>query len=703
MSLFKNTEEVGGEVLQKLKKKIRNSKRVHKKTAKRVLIYLALIFFLIFQVFAPVNEVGKLTGFTENSAEAATLADVEILTNVAVNASLSNLEGPASYNLNLSLTGTGLADVDLVNPETVALFHAPDLAGDIGVTDLATVRVEILPITLDDLPVLDSLLSGLIDTLTSAVSGIVGLLGDITALIPDRLLEVKGLEELQNAIGALSNVDEALADLLVYEDTIPAEVSNETGTITVDFSNNLNNHLETAVNDVVLQLLNDVIEATQALEINLLGSIPIVGALVNGLINSILNLATGTILPAVEGVVSDITAGTADLTRELVAAQVIGETQIDLTATVNKDTDASGEIPISGTAVNTNAIDVNLLNTLNPVAIVMFPEIDTTAPEITSIADITVVENTSIVPIVVNVNEPSDISVEGLPDGITYNPNSNTISGIPIVDDWGLEEVERAFQVTVTATDESENIGIETFTVTVQRDTDGNGTPDITDPPDTTAPDAPIVDPVYSNDVVVSGTGEAGTRIVLTIGGENYEGEVDSEGNFSVSIPQQETGTVITAVLIDDAGNVSEASEVTVIEATVSFLYVPESILFEPIEIDSKPVVAQRQDPDWSIEVIDTRGEGSNWRLTAQAEQPLVSMSDSSRTLPNPLVYVDEQNYSQSLASGPVEVFSGVTGADPITSVYWEENQGPLVQITPTDAYAETYSTTITWELVDAP
>lgn len=223
----------------------------------------------------------------------------------------------------------------------------------------------------------------------------------------------------------------------------------------------------------------------------------------------------------------------------------------------------------------------------------------------------------------------------------------------------------------------------------------------VVEPPDTIPPEAPVVEQIYSNDSVVNGTGEAGTRFVLSIGGEQYEGDIDEEGSFRIDIPKQEPGTMITTVLIDDAGNISEETEVIVIKATLSFYSVPDTLLFEPVIIDSEPITALRQNPDWMIEVSDTRGEGSKWRMTAHAEQPLTS--DESHTLPNALVFVDEQDNIHDLTNGPVEVFSGETGGDPITSVQWKANKGPLIQVTPTDAYAQEYRTTITWTLTDAP
>jgi len=458
--------------------------KVHKKKIGKIVLSTAVASALFLQPIAPIIQNGELVGFEQQKAEADTLAEVGILTDTTVNANIGNVEGSGPYDLNLSLTGTGLADVGLVDPDKVGLFHAPDLAGDLGVAGEANVRVEILPLTMEDLPALNSLVSGLTTTLTGAVSDIVGAVDRILGLVPDGALDVNGLEELQNSVDALNNVDQALADVLAYEDSVPATVNNENGTITVDFSDGLDNHLDTAVEDVVLQLLDDVISAADALEVQLLDGIPVVGELVNGLINGVLDLATGTILPGVQEAVNEITTGAVDLTGELASAQVIGNTQITVPATVDRSTDASGEVPVSGAGVGTNVIDVELLSTLDTETTVTIPASDTTAPTITPIDDATAVEGQSIADISVETDEPSEITTDGLPEGLAYDPETEEISGTPVIDNWGQTEEERPSDVTVTATDEAGNSSDETFTLTVQRDTDGDGEPDITDPDD---------------------------------------------------------------------------------------------------------------------------------------------------------------------------------------------------------------------------
>lgn len=217
--------------------------------------------------------------------------------------------------------------------------------------------------------------------------------------------------------------------------------------------------------------------------------------------------------------------------------------------------------------------------------------------------------------------------------------------------------------------------------------------------PDTEPPDTPVVEPVYSNHSEVTGTGEPDAEVKVTIGATEYTGTVDGEGNFIVNIPEQTADTVISITLTDETGNVSEPAEVTVISAILTLRSVPEMLAFEPITITSGEMTVPREGSA-SVTVEDTRGEGSPWRLLAEAD-PLTT-ADESHQLTNTLVHVDGEE-TLLLENGPVEVYSGETDDEAITNITWPADQGPLINVSPSEARAEKYSTTITWKLVDAP
>src|SRR5699024_3264596 len=100
---------------------------------------------------------------------AASLADVQLFENVIVTAELTENEVDP-HNLALNMNSTSLVNLELVSPKRVALFDATELAGKLQKDGLATVQVEILPITMDDVPALGDALQGVQGVITGLVS-----------------------------------------------------------------------------------------------------------------------------------------------------------------------------------------------------------------------------------------------------------------------------------------------------------------------------------------------------------------------------------------------------------------------------------------------------------------------------------------------------------------------------------------------------
>ncbi|OXZ32412.1 Rib/alpha-like domain-containing protein, partial [Finegoldia magna] len=109
---------------------------------------------------------------------------------------------------------------------------------------------------------------------------------------------------------------------------------------------------------------------------------------------------------------------------------------------------------------------------------------DTTAPTIDA-GNITAVEGQPIPPVMVDVDDVNaKVTVEDLPEGLKYNPETKQIEGtIPKAEDWGYKE-EKTITATIKAVDEAGNESTKEITVTILRDTDGDGTPDVTDTDD---------------------------------------------------------------------------------------------------------------------------------------------------------------------------------------------------------------------------
>lgn len=103
------------------------------------------------------------------------------------------------------------------------------------------------------------------------------------------------------------------------------------------------------------------------------------------------------------------------------------------------------------------------------------------------------------------------------------------------------------------------------------------------------------------------------------------------------------------------------------------------------------------------LSVIDDRGVGSKWQLTAKLQAPL---TNNGKTLPNSLVYKTDageetitENISQVIATHTTSTDSEKT----TISDGWTNDQGLMLKLEEGKAAAGEYSTIIEWTLNDAP
>ena len=160
---------------------------------------------------------------------------------------------------------------------------------------------------------------------------------------------------------------------------------------------------------------------------------------------------------------------------------------------------------------------------------------------------------------VVNTVKAGDTAVTGtaeagstvevtLPDGskVSATADQDGNFSVPVS---GLKEGDT---VSVTATDKAGNTSNPT-SVTV-----GKGT-------DTTAPTAPVVNPVKAGTTAVTGTAEAGSTVEVTLpDGSKVSAKADQDGNFSVPVSGLKEGDIVSVTATDEVGNTSSSTSVTV-------------------------------------------------------------------------------------------------------------------------------------------
>src|SRR5699024_7961249 len=190
---------------------------------------------------------------------------------------------------------------------------------------------------------------------------------------------IEGVDELSIAVDALNNLDQAISDVLQYN-TSQAVTVGPNGELIVDFSDGLGQHLETAVNDVVVQTLENLVTALNGLDLEILpgaSDIPLLGQLVqqlNNLVNGVLGTAT-SLASEVVGVLDDLANGVLDLTTDLAHIQALGQFSVNIpsvkvsnVSTCILDEIGDHEIQVKGAIVSDNTIDLTLLGSLEAAA-----------------------------------------------------------------------------------------------------------------------------------------------------------------------------------------------------------------------------------------------------------------------------------------------------------------------------------------------
>ena len=106
------------------------------------------------------------------------------------------------------------------------------------------------------------------------------------------------------------------------------------------------------------------------------------------------------------------------------------------------------------------------------------------------------------------------------------------------------------------------------FVRTLTDETEGTVTHIFRKLQDTTAPTAPVVNPVKAGDTAVTGTAEAGSTVEVTLpDGSKVSAKADQDGNFSVSVSGLKEGTTVSVTATDDAGNTSTPTTAPVAKA----------------------------------------------------------------------------------------------------------------------------------------
>ncbi|MBC1566862.1 immunoglobulin-like domain-containing protein [Listeria booriae] len=137
---------------------------------------------------------------------------------------------------------------------------------------------------------------------------------------------------------------------------------------------------------------------------------------------------------------------------------------------------------------------------------------------------------------------------------VTLTINNQDYTGL--VDDNGAYSITIDKQSAGTIITAKQEINAKTSTNATTTVTQGTVTP-------------PVVNPVTTDDTIVTGTGMKGATVKLAIGGIDYTGLVNENGTYAIAILKQPVGTIITATETL-GGTTSAATIATVTQGTVA-------------------------------------------------------------------------------------------------------------------------------------
>lgn len=201
------------------------------------------------------------------------------------------------------------------------------------------------------------------------------------------------------------------------------------------------------------------------------------------------------------------------------------------------------------------------------------------------------------------------------------------------------------------------------------------------------------VDQITDQSTSIKGLTNANANIKVEYLDQAKLTTADSYGSFTLDLDAQIA--INTSVKISTNKQFLTKWLTTTVDGSVTITSI-SPLKFNTFTSQSNQNLIFRQNPDWSIQITDTRVQGEDWYLYAYIQNPL---SSGENNLDNVLIY-KKDNVDYVLSKTPLLVYSGKRNEDSqITTLTWENMEGFLLKLQ-NEAYPSgDYQTEILWEV----
>lgn len=316
-----------------------------KKQRNNLLKKMSILILSLLLLALPIQTSFKgldMLGFEASVAHAQSLKDVNLLQRTNIHAGMKGTMGDNTFSVNVS--GPVSPNINLIKSENVINYHLDLGAVPDGVREkieLTSVQDGQVTVTFD--PISLSLISiELQDSFNflseSIQSSTIKVLGFIDRIMDNKFFKffvtIDGMREYLQAFDEFNKLQNRPQSIPDYNGNVPVFIDNDTHTVSIEFTDELNNHVTKSLEDRVLTVTNTFTDSIKNINIEILPNVPFLNKL-SVLVNGIYAILTDIVEDVNHHILGPIGDGVLDATNLSNEMTITG--QVNATTTLQFD------------------------------------------------------------------------------------------------------------------------------------------------------------------------------------------------------------------------------------------------------------------------------------------------------------------------------------------------------------------------------